>query len=207
MSCEGDDAISCWGGKRQTYLGWWMDAITAVGFSGSCASAWSTFATFAADTESSPEVGSSSSRTSGRATSSSPMLTRRISPPLMPRFSPSPMRTLRRCAIPRRSRMSSTRACFSESGTPSGRRRRAAKSSASCTVSIGGRMSCCGTKPMRGRPLLPVPGYETVPNITPDLCFCARISISVVFPAPLGPRMAIISPGTTRPLTLSRTTF
>ena len=48
--------------------------MTAVGASGSCASACSTPATLAADTESRPDVGSSRRSTSGRATTVCPLV-------------------------------------------------------------------------------------------------------------------------------------
>lgn len=44
-------------------------------------------------------------------------------------------------------------------------------------------MSCWGTKPILGEG--PVPGCETFPVTIPLLDFFARISMSVVFPAPM----------------------
>lgn len=163
-------------------------------------------------------------RISGRATSSKPMLTLLISPPLMPRFPTSPIWVFRMLSIPNFSMTSSTNATFSTSGRLSGSLNLAAKRSASDTVSVGGSKSCCGTNPILGEE--PVPWWETLPVTIPPLDFLESISISVVFPAPtrqnvhrvqssrsgrryvpLGPRIAIISPGLTRPETLSRITL
>ena len=155
--------------------------MTTVGFSSSCARECRTFVTFAAETESKPDVGSSRINTSGVATNSRPMLTRRISPPLIPLFSPSPMRTSLTAVSPSFSITSSTRARFSTFGTLSGRRSSAAKRSASCTVSVGERTSCWETKPTLGC----AEGWKaTEPVVRPVLFFPARISMSVVFPAP-----------------------
>ena len=44
-------------------------------------------------------------------------------------------------------------------------------------------MSCCGTKPMWGCEL-EEDGNVTCPVVRPDLLLLARISTSVVFPAP-----------------------
>ena len=122
-------------------------------------------------------------RMSGRATSSKPMLTLLISPPLIPRFPTSPIRVSRRLPIPSFSMTSQTNASLSTSGTLSGSRNLAAKRSASKTVSVAGSMSCWGTKPILGEEL--VPGYETAPVTIPLLNFFERISMSVVFPAPI----------------------
>ena len=45
-------------------------------------------------------------------------------------------------------------------------------------------MSCCGTKPTLGRELVEE-GNVTRPVVWPDLALPARISIRVVFPAPI----------------------
>jgi hypothetical protein len=120
---------------------------------------------------------------SGRATSSKPMLTLLISPPLMPRFPTSPIRVYRRLAIPNFSVTSFTNATLSASGTLSGSLNLAAKRSASETVNVDGSTSCCGTKPTLGEESMP--GCETLPVTVPLLDFFARISMSVVFPAPM----------------------
>lgn len=162
---------------------------------------------------------------SGRATSSKPMLTLLISPPLMPRFPTSPIRVSRMLPIPNFSMTSYTSATLSTSETLSGSFNLAAKRSASETVSVGGSTSCWGTKPILGEES--APGWETLPVTIPLLDFFERISMSVVFPAPglrgvhqlqgpictgqryapLGPSIAIICPGSTRPETLSRMTL
>jgi len=111
------------------------------------------------------------------------MLTLLISPPLMPRFPTSPIRVFRRLPIPNFSMTSETNVTLSASETLSGSLNLAAKRSASETVSVGGSMSCWGTKPILGEE--PVPGYETVPVMIPFLDFFERISMSVVFPAPM----------------------
>lgn len=160
-----------------------------VGLTGSCAIACKTSATRAAETESRPEVGSSRSKTSGLEMSSNPMLTLRISPPLMPLALPpvtSPILESLMAEIPNISSKTLTRSCFSLSVTLSGKRRRAAKSSASKTVKVAGRMSCCGTNPTRGD-FLPSAAPARMlksPETTPDLLFPAKISTRVVFPAP-----------------------
>lgn len=160
-----------------------------VGFTGSCAMAYKTSATLAADTESSPEVGSSSNKTSGSAMSSNPMVTLLISPPLIPLALPpvtSPILASLTCAIPSFWSISLTRSFFSWSLTLSGRRRRAANRTASKTVNVAGRTSCWATKPIRGGCFLS--DRSEVRSIRPDtipaLFFPARISTSVVFPAP-----------------------
>lgn len=192
-------------GEEMTYLGWWMEAITAVGDDESWAIACNTLATRAAETESKPvtekrhlcvwermgrkrlpDVGSSRIKISGLAMSSSPILTLLISPPLIPRARPfvlSPILTFFKPSIPSFWRIASTLACFSGSGMFSGRRNRAAKRRASWTVNVEGRTSCWGTKPMRGLDW-ETDGKETWPRTDPDLCFPARISTRVVFPAP-----------------------
>lgn len=121
------------------------------------------------------------------------MLTLLISPPLIPLPSPlvPPILTSLTLRSPSCSITSSTRCFFSASEMCSGRRRRAAKRRASRTVRVAGRMSCWGTKPIRGgrevdeEGEVEVPGgRRTEPVIIPDLCFSERISTSVVFPAP-----------------------
>ena len=81
-------------------------------------------------------------RMSGRATSSKPMLTLLISPPLIPRLPTSPIRVPRRLPIPSFSMTSLTNATLSTSGKLSGSLNLAAKRRASETVSAGGSMSC-----------------------------------------------------------------
>jgi len=136
-----------------------------------------------------PEVGSSRIKTSGLATNSSPILNLLISPPLIPLLPPPlpcPILEFATSAMPSFCITSFTRACFSTSGMLSGRRKRAANSSASDTVSVGGSTSCCGTKPTRG--ILEFEddcqGKSTIPVTMPDFDFPARISTRVVFPEP-----------------------
>ena len=111
------------------------------------------------------------------------MLTLLISPPLIPRFPTSPIRVSRRLPIPNFSMTSWTNATLLISETLSGSLNLAAKRSASETVSVDGSMSCWGTKPILGEES--APEWETLPVMTPLFDFFERISMSVVFPAPM----------------------
>ena len=88
-------------------------------------------------------VGSSKIKTSGAATSSTPILTLLLSPPLTPRLSPSPILTSATSTRPRSLMTLKTRSCLALSETDSGSRRRAAKSKVSRTVEVGFRTSSC----------------------------------------------------------------
>lgn len=86
-------------------------------------------------------VGSSKIKTSGAAINSSPMLTRRISPPLIPRRATSPIRVSATSDKPSCCMTSSARACLTASGMFSGSRRCAANRRVSRTVDVGARIS------------------------------------------------------------------
>lgn len=116
--------------------------------------AWSSASTSTAAVASSPDVGSSSTRSGGECNSSSAMERRLRSPPEMPRFRPmapgSPMRVFATACSPsctiRASRRSSDRGSFAE--TERREPRSVAPSrSVSRTVSVPKRRSVCGTKP------------------------------------------------------------
>jgi hypothetical protein len=91
-------------------------------------------------------VGSSKIKTSGAATSSTPILTLLLSPPLTPRLSPSPILTSATSTRPRSLMTLKTRSCLALSETDSGSRRRAAKSKVSRTVEVGFRTSSCARR-------------------------------------------------------------
>mmetsp|Transcript_2665 Transcript_2665/g.6711 ORF Transcript_2665/g.6711 Transcript_2665/m.6711 type:complete len:131 (+) Transcript_2665:372-764(+) len=92
--------------------------------------------------ESSPDVGSSRSRTRGSETSASAMLTRFACPPLMPRWSTDPTFTSRHAYRSSVRRSASTRACASHLLMPSNA---AVYRSISHTVRLGSKLSCCST--------------------------------------------------------------
>ena len=152
--------------------------------------------TLAALELSSPEVGSSRYSTAGCVSSSAAMLSRRFSPPDSPRWNWSPTRLPASCAIPSAARMLATRTCPSSRATLRGSRRAAWNAMYSITVEVPGNTSSCGTYPdsersSRGSAARPFT------STTPRTSHCepgrpAKMSSSVVLPAPEGPRMAAI---------------
>lgn len=154
--------------------------------------------TCSAAAESSPEVGSSRISTAGSWITSTPMLTRRRSPPETPRMLSLPMRDAATWVNPSSTIRASTRASFSAMGTTEGSRRRAEYSNVSRTVSMGKSASSCMTYPLirrkcclsMGCPLTRMLVDGELGRILP-----ARTSSNVDLPAPLGPATASTSPG------------
>mmetsp|Transcript_62205 Transcript_62205/g.140688 ORF Transcript_62205/g.140688 Transcript_62205/m.140688 type:complete len:231 (-) Transcript_62205:230-922(-) len=153
----------------------------------------------AAEVESRPEVGSSSSTTRALVKSSVPMLVRFFSPPLMRRMGVFAHFSNRR-------RPTTTSTSWSLRGRLQvlGRRRRAVYVSWSRTDKSSKKRSSCRTYATcrvsflvmgRAPRVTSPPWYATRP---------ARTSKSVVFPDPLGPIMARISPAFATPDTFWR---
>lgn len=171
------------------------------------------------------EVGSSRKSTDGRASNSIPIDNRLLSPPEMPLLSSFPILVPATSFKPNNPRTSSTLAALSRSETLSGSLSRAANRSASRTVEVAGRTSDWSTNAMETE-LVGDPGRAIwrVPEILPALRCPDKMSINVLqapsqllyrtcdhathlLPAPEGPRMAIIVPGSTLPLKPSSKTF
>mmetsp|Transcript_27900 Transcript_27900/g.78876 ORF Transcript_27900/g.78876 Transcript_27900/m.78876 type:complete len:152 (+) Transcript_27900:1097-1552(+) len=95
-----------------------------------------------------PEVGSSRKRTLGWATSSMPMLTRFLWPPLIPRFSTLPTTEFMTSVSCSSSAVPSTICLRSRLECDLGSRTCAAKERFSCTVRSSCTVSSCGTKPL-----------------------------------------------------------
>mmetsp|Transcript_7039 Transcript_7039/g.17459 ORF Transcript_7039/g.17459 Transcript_7039/m.17459 type:complete len:253 (+) Transcript_7039:1371-2129(+) len=177
--------------RKMSGRGWWMD-MTTVTPAAAAPAMMST--TRAALVESSPVVGSSSSSTPGRVSSSTPMDTRRFSPPLSPRTNASPMNACATRDRPSCSATTRTRSWMVSRGVPWGMRRDAWKVRYSHTVEVPGRMASCCTYPVArlsssgptsAPSSLTSPPTPLMPSLRPD-----RMSSSVVLPAPEGPRMA-----------------
>mmetsp|Transcript_7214 Transcript_7214/g.21995 ORF Transcript_7214/g.21995 Transcript_7214/m.21995 type:complete len:228 (-) Transcript_7214:231-914(-) len=170
--------------------------------------------TFRALNESSPLVGSSRKMRDGLVTSSVPMLTRFLSPPLTPRFRSLPMYESFTWLKPNSVITASafSRRCFSLNFF-FGSLRFAENLICSVTVTSANMLSSCSTyaesllktEKSRLRPLtMTLPEVRT---LFEEVSLPARRFSSVVFPAPEEPMMARICPGNTSPLTLLRMTF
>jgi len=143
---------------------------------------------------SSPVVGSSRNTSPGVCRSSMPMLTRLFSPPEIPLLNASPMKACATLPSPSCSTTSRARCCCSCAPVPRGILRAAWNSMYSHTVEVPGSTSSCVTYPesrrrAEGPALRPL--SSTSPATVPAMERPARMSRSVVFPAPEGPRMAV----------------
>mmetsp|Transcript_7951 Transcript_7951/g.20033 ORF Transcript_7951/g.20033 Transcript_7951/m.20033 type:complete len:217 (+) Transcript_7951:1153-1803(+) len=185
--------------------GWWMDVMTVRLPD---VRALSVCVRTSAVLESSPEVGSSSRSRDGLISSSLPMFRRLRSPPDTPRCIWPP--TMLLAALPRLSTSitSSTLFNFSASDCDSGNRRRAVSSRIWRTVRDPWKRSSCMTYPIRR--LSELPGARPLNRISPVTFLLRRrprMLRSVVLPEPVGPMMAINSPGRTCPVTLNKICF
>ena len=154
---------------------------------------------------SSPEVHSSRKITDALVTSSSATLTRRRSPPLMPRSALAP--PMRLCCTRRRSTSVRTVFTAASMSVPRGRRRVALNVTASRTVSTSSSSSSCATKPTRRQSVDAADGDSGGPASRRMQPLAlrrprerrrgsspARMFSSVLLPLPEGPMMPVSSP-------------
>ena len=164
--------------------------------------------------ESRPDVGSSRKSTDGLAISEQAMVRRRFSPPLRPRTLMPPGSVPPTCVLRDRHRPIVSRTMRMRSSTSAAERRppmrrRAWNWSVSSADIVGTNMSLWLTKADTRRKRLPtgLPFIQIAPSILPAGLYPERISRSVDLPAPEGPTMAHISPGTTAPVAGARICF
>ena len=146
--------------------------------------------TLAAFVLSRPVVGSSRNMRPGHMSSSTPMLTRRFSPPDSPLTNSSPIMVSTTFRSPSWETTSHTRAFFSSRDVCRDMRSTAWNKRCSQTVGVPGRTTSCATYPERRR-TCPAeagdPSMQMVPSRAPLRIRPARRSRRVVFPAPEGP--------------------
>jgi len=140
-----------------------------------------------------PVVGSSRNKIRGQWRSSLATLTRFFSPPDIPLVYSSPMKLSTTFIRPSSRIMSLTRIFFSAGVQVGGSLRLAWKRRYSHTVEVPGKISLWGAYPAICVIICGVTGLPFTrmsPETCPIVFLPAKISSSVVFPAPEGPRMA-----------------
>mmetsp|Transcript_22804 Transcript_22804/g.55376 ORF Transcript_22804/g.55376 Transcript_22804/m.55376 type:complete len:219 (+) Transcript_22804:1391-2047(+) len=183
--------------------GWWIVLIT---LHPRLQRRFNVRTTLYAELESSPEVGSSRKRIFGFVMSSTPIDTRRFSPPEIPRISSFPIRLSAQLSRSRSFRILSTKTSRFCSDRFPGSLIFAENVRASLGVCVGYSASSCITKAIllrKSTGSISSPSAVTTP-CQGRLCRPARVVISVVFPEPLGPIMQDILPFSIFPFAWSR---
>ena len=170
--------MNCW---KTRAPGWWTLATTVASAS------LSRIANCKAAVESKPDVGSSAKSNEGMSTNSTPKAVRRRSPPLTPRFNALPTRVSPTSDNPSVSKTLSARASLladvSHLESRPSHLNSAANRRVSRTVRNGSKRSSCGRK------LAPPAGRQIFDPASHGRSLASAAS-RVVFPAPLGPKIA-----------------